>query len=458
LPLGRDRRQLLAALLAVLGCVVLLTGVPSRASAAALSGAVWTASSTISSATGVAYTFMMTPRTGAALTKVTMTVPAGTSGTPAVGTVLPSLPGGSAVSLSGTLLTYTFSSVSVPAGLDLSLQFTGLKNTATAGSYTSVITTYTGTTAIDTGTASFTFGGNAMTGTPSWTASSTVTGAASTYTYTFTPNNLLDGIAIGTITISVPPGTSGTPVVSASSPVLSTVNSVSLSGSTLTFSYSPGLLNILSAISITVTGLTNTFTAGSYVPEIVLSNGGGLIGTGEAPAVTFPGTLTLGAPATLTWAGTLNGQNQALAEAAAADQLMTVNDQTNSQGGWHVTVSATNFVTSGGGALPSAGVLTVNGSLTAAGATAAPTAACSGTAACTVPNTSAVTYPAVITSAASSPPATTVYSAQAGTGIGLVALGGSAAVNPLGWWVHVPGYAYSGSYSSTVTVTVISGP
>ena len=458
MPLDRDRRQLLAALVAVLGCVVLLTGVPSRASAAALSGAAWSASSTLASATGVAYTFLMTPRTGATLSKVTMTVPSGTSGTPAVGTVLPSLPAGSAVSLSGTLLTYTFSPVSVPAGLALSLQFTGLKNTATAGTYTSTITTSTATATVDTGTASFTFGGNAMTGTPSWTASSTVTGAANTsYTYTFTPNNLLDGLAIGTITISVPPGTSGTPGIGAYSPALSTVNSVSLSGSLLTISYSPGLLNALSAISITITGLTNTFTAGSYVPEIVLSNGGGLIGTGVAPAVTFPGTLTLGAPATLTWAGTLNGQNQALADPAAADQLLTVNDQTDSQAGWHVTVSATNFVTSGGAVLPPSGVLTVNGSLTAAGATAAPTAACSGTAACT-PSTSTVTYPAVITSAASSPPATTVYSTPAGTGIGLVALGSSAAANPLGWWVHVPGYASSGSYSSTVTVSVISGP
>ena len=136
-----------------------------------------------------------------------------------------------------------------------------------------------------------------MSGPSSWTASSTVTGAAGTsYTFTFTPNNLLDALAIGTITISVPPGTGGTPGIGAYSPALSTVNSVSLSGSTLTLSYSPGLLNILSTISITVTGLTNTFTAGSYVPEIVLSNAGGLIDTGVAPAVTFPGTLTVGAP------------------------------------------------------------------------------------------------------------------------------------------------------------------
>ena len=370
--LAADRRQLLAALAAVLGCVVLVTAVPSRVSAAALSGAAWTASSTLTSAAGTAYTFLFTPRTGATLSKITMTVPAGTSGTPAVGSITPAMPAGSTVTLSGTLLTFAVSPVSVPAGLALSLTFTGLKNTATAGSYTSTITTYAGTTATDTGTASFTFGGNAMTGTPSWTASSAVTGAANTsYTYTFTPNNLLDGLAISTITISVPPGTSGTPAVGAYSPSLSTVNSVSLSGSTLSIGYSPGLLNALSAISITITGLTNTFTAGSYVPEIVLSNAGGLIGTGVANAVTFPGSLAVSAPATLTWSGTLNGKN---------------------------------------------------------------------------------------TSAATSPPTTTVYDAKAGSGIGLVALGGSGAANPFGWWVSVPGYAVSGTYTSTVTVTMISGP
>ena len=148
-----------------------------------------------------------------------------------------------------------------------------------------------------------------------------------------------------------------------------------------------------------------------------------------------------------------------LADTTAADQLLTVNDQTGSQAGWHVTVSATNFVTSGGAVLPPTGVLGVSGS--AAGSTwtsTAPTAACTGTAACTVPNDSAVTYPVVITSAASSPTAATVYDAQAGTGIGLISLGGSAAANPYGWWVNVPGYAASGTYSSTITVSIISGP
>jgi hypothetical protein len=63
-----------------------------------------------------------------------------------------------------------------------------------------------------------------------------------------------------------------------------------------------------------------------------------------------------------------------------------------------------------------------------------------------------------VTTAASSPPPSTVADASAGTGTGTVVLGGSGVADPLGWWISVPGTAYVGSYSSNVMLTVASGP
>lgn len=435
---------------------------PSRASAAALVSAVWTASSSTTGATGVTYTFLAMPRTTATLSKVTMTVPSGTGGTAALGTVAPSAISGGTVSLSGTTLSYTFTPVSVAAGLVIKIPVTGLTNsTSAAGTMTSTVTTLNGTTTVDSGTASFTFTGpfNALSGV-AWTASSTATGVTGvSYTYTFTPASLVNALAIATVKITVPPGTTGTPVVTTSSPVLSLFSAVTLSGNTLTLTGNGGLLSILTSISVTIGGLGNTYTAGSYQPEIVTDNGSGaILDSGVAPAVSFPGGLGFGAPAALTWSGVLNGQNQNLADATAAHELLTVNDQTDSGAGWHVTVSATNFVTAGGSTLPASGVLGVTGSTAGLSTSTAPTAACPGTAFCALPDDTAVTYPVVITSAATSPAPSTVYDATAATGIGPVTIGGSTAANPVGWWVNVPGYAPSGTFSSTVTVSIVSGP
>jgi hypothetical protein len=60
--------------------------------------------------------------------------------------------------------------------------------------------------------------------------------------------------------------------------------------------------------------------------------------------------------------------------------------------------------------------------------------------------------------AVSSPTVYTVYDSAATTGVGVMTIGGSAALNPIGWWVQVPGAAYAGVYTSTVTLEVVSGP
>jgi hypothetical protein len=51
-----------------------------------------------------------------------------------------------------------------------------------------------------------------------------------------------------------------------------------------------------------------------------------------------------------------------------------------------------------------------------------------------------------------------IYDTSASTGLGQIVIGGSTATNPVGWWVYVPASASAGSYTSTITMEIISGP
>jgi len=140
-------------------------------------------------------------------------------------------------------------------------------------------------------------------------------------------------------------------------------------------------------------------------------------------------------------------------DTASADQQLTVDDSSGTGAGWHITVSATTFTT-GTHTLPDTGIIIVTGSVSSL-TSADPGVACAGS--CILPaNTTA--YPVSIDTAASSPPASTLYDASAGTGVGSITVGGSDAADPIGWWVLVPVTAYAGSYTSTVTLTLASGP
>jgi len=68
------------------------------------------------------------------------------------------------------------------------------------------------------------------------------------------------------------------------------------------------------------------------------------------------------------------------------------------------------------------------------------------------------TFPVAITTAASGPTPYVIYDANAGTGIGSIAIGGSAAAAPVGWWLTVPGNTTPGTYTSTILMAVVSTP
>jgi hypothetical protein len=63
-----------------------------------------------------------------------------------------------------------------------------------------------------------------------------------------------------------------------------------------------------------------------------------------------------------------------------------------------------------------------------------------------------------ITTAAASPITYVVYDANAASGIGSIAVGGSTAAAPVGWWLNVPGNATPGTYTSTILMAVVSTP
>jgi hypothetical protein len=288
---------------------------------------------------------------------------------------------------------------------------------------------------------------------PAWTASDSTVGATDvSYTYTFTTatTSTLDSVAM-----TVPAGTGGTPATGTVSPSpIAAGGNVSLAGGALTYTFTPAVIDAGTAISIEITGLTNTTTAGSYTSTITTSDAGAAVDSGTTPAVTFAaGSLTLTSPDSLSWSVTDTGLKQNAVDEVPGDQQLTVDDSTATGAGWRVTVAATTF-TSATHALPDTGTLSVTGSVSSL-SDAVPSAACDGS--CILP-TDTISYPVHVTTAGSSPPPSTVAAAAAGTGTGTVVLGGSGAADPLGWWISVPGTAYVGTYSSAVTLAVVSGP
>jgi hypothetical protein len=213
-----------------------------------------------------------------------MTVPPGTAGAPALVSTS-GIPGGGSVSLASNTLTYSFTPTEVANDQAVEIELSGLTNTTTTGSYTSQITTMNGESPIDAGiTAAVSFGGGNLTS-PKWLPSSYAAGAASTYAYSFTTGS---GASLTSITMSVPPGTTGTPSVGS---VTSTANavptngSVSLASNTLTYSFASAYVNANYAVTIQITGLSNTPTAGSYTTQIATKSSTTPVDTGSAPSI-----------------------------------------------------------------------------------------------------------------------------------------------------------------------------
>jgi hypothetical protein len=147
------------------------------------------------------------------------------------------------------------------------------------------------------------------------------------------------------------------------------------------------------------------------------------------------GSLALTAPGSVTFpAVSLNGLNQT----DTATVPLTVEDETASAFGWNVSATSTTFANGSGKTLPTTATTIVSASSSAAAGN------------CTLPSNS-IAYPVTLPAAATPPTAVKLFNAavNSGSGPASVSLGASLAV---------PAGASSGSYSSTWTFTIASGP
>jgi hypothetical protein len=164
------------------------------------------------------------------------------------------------------------------------------------------------------------------------------------------------------------------------------------------------------------------------------------------------GSLTFTPPTVYTWTATDTGVDQSVLAVGSGQEAILVNDATGSGTGWNVTASSTQFTATGPIYLPLT-ALSLNGSATSATVAATPTAACSAATTCTLPTDSGVTYP--VTAIETTP--LKIYDAAAATGMGSIVLGLPGA-NPMGWWVTIPANQKPGTYTSTITLEVLSAP
>lgn len=167
-------------------------------------------------------------------------------------------------------------------------------------------------------------------------------------------------------------------------------------------------------------------------------------GAPEARAATADATVTGGTlsfinstPGNVTFPSvTLNGTNQTTSQT----QPLDISDARGTGAGWHVTATSTEFA-NGPDTLPV-------GSITLA---SAPSVACDAGVSCTPATVSGVTYPYTLPSGPTAPTATTMYNAASNSGMG------AQTVTPT-WQLVVPASAKAGTYTSTWTFSLVSGP
>jgi hypothetical protein len=167
-----------------------------------------------------------------------------------------------------------------------------------------------------------------------------------------------------------------------------------------------------------------------------------VVGVG-VPAYATTGTATISAGSlafvsavpNVSFSATLNGADQTVTSAQALD----VSDATGSGAGWDITATSTTFT---------AGAKTLATSSTTL--SGAPTTACDAGATCTLA-TNSVGYPYTLPAATTAPTATKMFNAAVNTGLG------NETITPT-WRLSVPAATFAGTYTSTWTLSLVSGP
>jgi len=201
----------------------------------------------------------------------------------------------------------------------------------------------------------------------------------------------------------------------------------------------------------TTLGSNGTTVTNAYSANYKLNNGTSVVSEAEGsnksgdfsatmavfkPAPTCSGgSLGLTVPGTASFtAVTLNGTNQS----QSTNLVLTPDDETGSGAGWNVTGTSSLFNNGSGHNL----------SATATAVTAASVAA--GSPNCNLP-TNSIGYPVTLPAGAGPPTAVKLYNAGAGTGKGQQSL-------TLTFLLALPANTYRGTYTSTWTFAIVSGP
>jgi hypothetical protein len=184
------------------------------------------------------------------------------------------------------------------------------------------------------------------------------------------------------------------------------------------------LFGVLMAGAIAMSGLVALVTPAGASTGTATITAGSLAFVSTPPNVSFTATLT--------------GTDQTV----TATQAIDVGDATGSGAGWNTTATSTTFST--GGATPK----TLSNAATTVSAT--PTDACDTGSSCTLA-TNAVTYPYTLPAGTTAPTATKLFNAAANSGMG------NQTVTPT-WRLAVPANTSPGTYTSTWTLSLVSGP
>lgn len=159
-------------------------------------------------------------------------------------------------------------------------------------------------------------------------------------------------------------------------------------------------------------------------------------GTVTATAtVSGAGSLSLSNGSTASLTDTLDGTDQTVGYTLP----LTLTDARGSGAGWNLTVTSTTFNDGAGHTLA-----------TSASSISSVAMTCVSGGTCTNA-TNSITYPATVPAAATAPAAVKLFNAAANTGLGRFTITPTIDVS-------IPGNAYAGSYSSTITVAAVSGP
>ena len=315
----RRRRALSAlALLAVMAGVLVM---PAAANAAALTNLSWTVTNNQISSTNVTYSYSFRTASAGTIKTITFVVSgAGLAGAPAI--VKNYGIGAGTVARAGQTITYTVTAaVNIQAGIPIYIEFSGLTNSGTAGSYTTAITTQTPASAtIDgpTNTNAVTLAANNTAVTVTLAKSLTFTSDTTAFELDMDPSlgALADqsqavGLTVQTnansgYTLNVNDNAAGLVSASAGSPTIPDVSSGK--GTSLAWPGAPNFGYRVTATGATADAAFNASKYAGYVSgagEQVASHGSATGGTADTitvnnrvaidysvPATTFTDTIT----------------------------------------------------------------------------------------------------------------------------------------------------------------------